>query len=99
MRGLGHLSRFGVRQIGDKLDLTRSLDRGKPRAHQLLQLILGHRDAVGRDDLGLPPLAEALVLNFEDRHLGDTGVQGEHVLNLRRKMFSPPDTIISSSRP
>ena len=64
----------------------------------LLEVVLGHRP-VAHDDERPQPLPVVVVVDADGGGLDDAVVAGQAVLDLLGKTFSPPETIISSSRP
>ena len=58
-------------QRTDTFDLTRHLVAGEVRLDVLLDVVLAERLAVAHHDDGLQALAELLVVDPEDRGLGD----------------------------
>src|SRR3954463_5978932 len=73
-----------ARQLVDELDLARDLEAREIRLHVLLELVLARLAVAGHDER-LQALAELLVLDADDRHVGHAVVLGEQVLDLARE--------------
>ena len=94
---LEHLAGRRPRQLVDELDVARDLVAGEVGLDVVLDLLLAHSRPSSRH--GLQPLAELLVVDAEHGHVGDVSWPASRSSTSAGKTFSPPETIMSSSRP
>src|SRR3954452_20280837 len=79
---LEHLPGRVAGQLVHELDLARDLVAGEVGLDVPPDLVPAQRGALAPDHDRLQPLAELLVLDAEDRRLGDRGMAGEQLLDL-----------------
>ena len=94
---LEHLARRVARDLAAQLELARHLVARQVRLHVGDQLVGRH--AVADDRERLQPLAELVVGDADHCHVLDARWAASSSSTSPGKTFSPPDTIMSSSRP